>query len=216
MHWRVGLDHRVPRWPATGHRRADRRQRHRAAPLLSASSPRCSSGPVTNKGQRVTVAMQDGVLDLCRVKLRDQQRLGSWAADTNTSQYGEGIPFGERRPRGAPANDLGRRPARLDLEVHILGRPIPNAYIYFITQAPVWGIDLQGDRAKRNGSPMPISPSRTRGCHGCKADLRPRSKLWTMTKDQVRGHGHPQRIRHTLPAQILSMKELAEEQSFAR
>ncbi len=34
----------------------------------------------TGKGQRVLAAMQDGVLNLCRVKLRDQQRLGAWAA----------------------------------------------------------------------------------------------------------------------------------------
>src|SRR6201989_773497 len=30
----------------------------------------------TGKGQKVLAAMQDGVLNLCRVKLRDQQRLG--------------------------------------------------------------------------------------------------------------------------------------------
>ena len=32
MHGRVGLHHRLPRWPAAGDRRADRRQRHRPAP----------------------------------------------------------------------------------------------------------------------------------------------------------------------------------------
>ena len=43
-------------------------------------------------GQKVTAAMQDGVLNLCRVKLRDQQRLASGPLE-EYSQFGEGIPF---------------------------------------------------------------------------------------------------------------------------
>jgi formyl-CoA transferase len=49
---------------------------------------------VTGQGQRVTAAMQDGVLNLARVKLRDQQRLAHGPLK-EYSQYGEGIPFGD-------------------------------------------------------------------------------------------------------------------------
>ncbi|MFL6949179.1 MAG: formyl-CoA transferase, partial [Xanthobacteraceae bacterium] len=47
----------------------------------------------TGRGQRVNCAMQDGVLNLCRVKLRDQQRLAHGPLK-EYSQFGEGIPFG--------------------------------------------------------------------------------------------------------------------------
>ncbi len=48
---------------------------HLVAGILAALLHREKSG----RGQRVTVAMQDAVLNLCRVKLRDQQRLAASA-----------------------------------------------------------------------------------------------------------------------------------------
>ena len=59
--------------------------------------------------------MQDGVLNLCRVKLRDQQRLEKGPLK-EYSQFGEDIPFGEATPRAG--NDSGGgQPGQVDLKV---------------------------------------------------------------------------------------------------
>ncbi|MBO66760.1 MAG: formyl-CoA transferase [Acidiferrobacteraceae bacterium] len=84
----------------------------------------------TGRGQRVECAMQDGVLNLCRVKLRDQQRLAHGPL-TEYPQYPNGV-FGEATPRAGNASG-GGQPGWV---VKCKGWEVdPNAYIYVIAQA---------------------------------------------------------------------------------
>src|SRR6267142_1648352 len=87
----------------------------------------------TGRGQRVLTAMQDGVLNLCRVKLRDQQRLAHGPLK-EFPQYPDG-KFGEAVPRAGNASGGGQPGWILKCKGW---EKDPNAYIYFITQAPVW------------------------------------------------------------------------------
>src|SRR4051812_19754376 len=103
---------------------------HLAFGIVSALYQRIRTG----RGQRVLCAMQDGVLNLARVKLRDQQRLKHGPL-TEYSQYGEGIAFGEAVPRAG--NDSGGGQPGWILKCKGWETD-PDAYIYFITQAPVW------------------------------------------------------------------------------
>jgi formyl-CoA transferase len=103
---------------------------HLALGIVAALYQRKTSG----RGQRVLAAMQDGVLNLCRVKLRDQQRLARTGVMKEYPQYPHG-KFGESVPRAANASG-GGQPGSI---VKCKGwETDPNAYLYFIAQAPVW------------------------------------------------------------------------------
>ena len=175
---------------------------HLAFGIVTALYHRVQSG----KGQKVSVAMQDGVLNLCRVKLRDQQRLAAGPLE-EYSQYGEGIPFGEATPRAG--NDSGGgQPGRI---LKCLGwEKDPNAYTYFITQAAVWKniCDLI-DRSEWKDDPNYATPkSRLPRLN----EVFDAIEKWTMTKtkfevmDICNQYGIP-------VGPILSLKELSEESS---
>src|SRR5277367_2009325 len=159
----------------------------------------------TGKGQKVLAAMQDGVLNLCRVKLRDQQRLAHGPLK-EYPQYPDGT-FGEAVPRGGNASGGGQPGWILKCKGW---ETDPNAYIYFITQAPVWE-----SICKVIGKEEWITDP-----DYAKPDARlPRLKdifatieAWTMTKTKFEAMDILN--KYDIPCgPILSMKEIAEEQS---
>ncbi len=87
----------------------------------------------TGRGQKVLAAMQDAVLNLCRVKLRDQQRLANGPMK-EYPQYPNG-EFGDTVPRAGNASGGGQPGWILKCKGW---ETDPNAYTYFIAQAPVW------------------------------------------------------------------------------
>ena len=99
---------------------------HLVAGILAALYQREKTG----RGQRVTCAMQDAVLNLCRVKLRDQQRLAHGPLK-EYPQYPNG-KFGDAVPRAGNASG-GGHPGWIVRCKH--WETDPNAYIYVIAQA---------------------------------------------------------------------------------
>ena len=160
----------------------------------------------TGRGQKVNVAMQDGVLNLCRVKLRDQQRLKAGPL-REFSQFGQNIPFGEATPRAG--NDSGGGQPGWILKCKGWESD-PNAYIYFITQAPVWEpiCDLIGEPTWKTDPEYATPPARLPKLMAIFARIEEWTK--TMTKFEVMEACNA----HDIPVgPILSMKELAEDQS---
>jgi formyl-CoA transferase len=160
----------------------------------------------TGRGQRVLTAMQDGVLNLCRVKLRDQQRLAHGPL-TEYSQYGQNIPFGSSVPRAG--NDSGGGQPGWILKCKGWETD-PDAYIYFITQAPVWEkiCDLIGKPEWKTDPDYAKPPARLPRLKAIFGTI----EEWTMTKTKFEVMDLCNAV--DIPVgPILSMKEIAEEQS---
>ena len=160
----------------------------------------------TGRGQLVQAPMQDSVLNLCRVKLRDQQRLDTGPLK-EYSQFGENVEFGDSTPRAG--NDSGGgQPGRI---LKCKGWEIdPNAYTYFITQAAVWQkiCDVIGKPEWKENPDYATPPARLSRLNEIFNEI----EKWTMTKTkfEVMELCNP----HNIPVgPILSMKEISEDLS---
>jgi len=175
---------------------------HLAFGIVSALYQRVRTG----RGQRVFAAMQDGVLNLARVKLRDQQRLKHGPL-TEYSQHGEGVPFGQAVPRAG--NDSGGGQPGWILKCKGWESD-PDSYVYFITQAPVWEkiCDVIGKPEWKTDPDYATPPARLPRLRKIFDTI----EQWTMTKTKfdVMNMCNPLDIP---VGPILSMKEIAEEAS---
>lgn len=160
----------------------------------------------TGRGQKVLAPMQDAVLNLCRVKLRDQQRLDRTGELQEYPQYPE-IEFGEAVPRAGNASGGGQPGSILKCKGW---QKDPNAYIYFITQAAVWPaickvIDEEGWITDPHfATPKARLPHLKM--------IFARIEEWTKTKTKLEAMDILN--AHDIPCgPILSMKEIAEDEA---
>ena len=174
---------------------------HLALGIAAALFQRVTSG----RGQRVECAMQDGVLNLCRVKLRDQQRLAHGPL-TEYPQYPNGT-FGEATPRAGNASG-GGQPGWVvkcrDWETD------PDAYTYVIAQAAAFeGLARTIGHEDWLDDPEWNTP---KGRLSKLEKMFEEIEKWTMTKSKF----EVMEILTPLNVPcgpVLSMKELAEEES---
>jgi formyl-CoA transferase len=175
---------------------------HLALGIVAALYQRNSTG----RGQKVLAAMQDGVLNLCRVKLRDQQRLARSGVMHEYPQYPHGR-FGDAVPRAANASG-GGQPGTI---VKCKGwESDPNAYLYFIAQAPVWK-DICKVIGKEDWITDPEYATPNARLPRLK-EVFATIEAWTVTKTKF--EAMELLNQHDIPCgPILSMKEIAAEPS---
>ena len=175
---------------------------HLALGIVAALHQRHSTG----RGQKVLAPMQDAVLNLCRVKLRDQQRLDRTHTMHEYPQYPDG-KFGDAVPRAGNASGGGQPGSILKCKGW---ETDPNAYIYFITQSGVWPAvcDVIGEPGWVIDEAYATPQARL-------LHLKPifaRIEAWTKTKTKFEAMDILN-ARHIPCGPILSMKEIAADAS---
>ena len=169
---------------------------HAVAGILAALFQRERTG----KGQRVEVAMTDAVLNLCRVKMRDQQRImkGPLAEYPNKS-------FGDAVPRAGNASGGGQPGAALRC-----APGGPNDWVYVIIQPPCWAplMKLCGREELIEHPDFATPEARLPRIPECFAII----EKWTLTKTKF----EVMRILNDVDVPsgpILSMKDIYEDTS---
>ncbi len=173
---------------------------HLALGIVTALYQRTHSG----LGQRVDCAMQDAVLNLCRVKLRDQQRLErvrsrNTASSARAFRSGCGAAGRQRFRGGQPGRILKCKGWETD----------PNAYLYFITQGPVWEkiCDLIGEPEWKTHPDYATAKARLPHLN----EIFTRIEAWTMARTKFEAMEALNAL-HIPCGPILSMKEIAEDE----
>jgi len=172
---------------------------HLVAGILAALYQRTHTG----RGQRVQVAMQDAVLNLCRVKLRDQQRLARGPlAEYPNSHFGEEVPrSGNASGGGQPGWAVRCAPGG------------PNDYIYVIVQPVGWKpLTALIGRAELADDPQWNTPQ---------VRLSKLDKVFALVEEWTEKHTKWEVMdrlnAHDIPCgPILSTKELIEDETLAQ
>jgi formyl-CoA transferase len=171
---------------------------HAVAGILAALYQREHTG----RGQRVTVAMQHAVLNLCRVKLRDQQRLAHGPlTEYPNSEFGDEVPrSGNASGGGQPGWAVQCAPGG------------PNDWIYVIVQPVGWE-----PIAKLIGRPELVEDGEWATPE---ARLSKLDKMFQMIEEWTIGHSKWEVLAklnaHNIPCgPILSTKEIIEDTSLA-
>ncbi len=172
---------------------------HTVAGILAALYQRTHSG----RGQRVEVAMQDTVLNLCRVKLRDQQRLKHGPL----SEYPNRI-FGDEVPRSGNASGGGQPGAALRCKPGG-----PNDYCYVIIQPPIWPVLAR--RISRHD--LADDP----GFSTPEARIKHLDEVFAIIEQWTMKHTKHEVMRMLMEADVpcgpvLSMKDLIEDEALAK
>jgi formyl-CoA transferase len=173
---------------------------HLAIGILTALIGRARTG----RGQKVSVSMQDAVLNLCRVKLRDQERLDHVGYLEEYPQYPNG-KFTDTVPRGGNAGGGGQPGWILKCKGW---ETDPNAYIYFTIQEQNWKRTCEAIGQPQWADDPAYATPRARQPH--LFDIFAEIEKWLADKDKhqaveiLRKFGVP-------CAPVLSMKEIAND-----
>jgi formyl-CoA transferase len=156
----------------------------------------------TGKGQKISVSMQDCVLNLCRVKLRDQLRLERVGYLEEYPQYPNGT-FTDVVPRGGNAGGGGQPGWVLKCKGW---ETDPNAYIYFTIQEQDWGPTCEALGKPEWTNDPSYSSARARQSHIFEIFAEIEKLLADKTKFEAIDHFR----KYQIPcAPVLSMKEIA-------